>query len=300
MSTPSGAPAVELEVGLAAPDPGPRVLAPFGRRRCRVGVNEAIGRYQLIGAEDPDGPAPLPGQFYMLAAAEGWSGGADQRPYLARAFSVCQSLGERRDFLVDDIGPGTNRLARLVPGEDVWLVGPLGIGFSAPRALIASSGESMAVTDSPVVILVGGGIGIAPLVIWKEALVEAGTAPLTLLGFRNQDYAGAAKLLGGEVTLATDDGSAGRHGLVTALLEEELERPGEQVVYACGPPRMLETVRRLCSEHSTPAELAMEEAMACGFGACYGCVIKTRTGYRRLCVDGPVVRTTDLDESWHR
>jgi dihydroorotate dehydrogenase electron transfer subunit len=279
----------EIEVGLAAPEQGPRVLAPFGRRRCRVTSNDSAGAYRLIAAEDPDGPGPLPGQFYMLAAAEGWGEGTTQRPYLARAFSVCRVRDGRRDFLLDDIGPGTHRLARLEPGEDLWLTGPLGIGFSPPEAVKPGAAGA---------VLVGGGIGIAPLVIWAEALTDAGTPARTLLGFRSREHCDAADLFGDGVETATDDGSAGHHGLVTDLLAQELDSSPARVVYACGPPQMLEAVRELCAERSVPAELAMEEAMACGFGACYACVVKTRDGYRRLCVDGPVIRGSDLDETW--
>jgi dihydroorotate dehydrogenase electron transfer subunit len=267
------------------------MLAPFGRRRCRVTTNEPVGGYRIVGAEDPDGPTPLPGQFYMLAATDDWGDGASQRPYLARAFSVCRVRGRRREFLVDDIGPGTSRLGRLRPGDDLWLVGPLGIGFSPPGVLAPGS-------QGPRALLVGGGIGMAPLVIWSEALMDAGAATTTLLGFRTAPYCGAADLIRGEASLATDDGSVGHDGLVTELLAHELQSSREQVVYACGPPRMLEAVRALCVERSVPAELAMEETMACGFGACYGCVVRTNDGYRRLCVDGPVVRASDLDESW--
>ncbi len=92
--------------------------------------------------------------------------------------------------------------------------------------------------------------------------------------------------------MATDDGSTGRPGLVTELLREEL-RPGD-VVYACGPPQMLEGVRALCSEHDTAAQLALESGMACGFGACFGCVVPTKNGYVRLCVDGPVLDADQL------
>jgi NAD(P)H-flavin reductase len=279
----------EIEVGLAAPEQGPRVLAPFGRRRCRVTSNDSAGAYRLIAAEDPDGPVPLPGQFYMLAAADGWGEGTTQRPYLGRAFSVCRVRGGRRDFLLDDIGPGTRRLARLEPGEDLWLAGPLGVGFSAPETVMPGAAGA---------VLVGGGVGIAPLVVWREVLADAGTPAQTLLGFRSREHSGAADLIGNPVAIATDDGSAGHRGLVTDLLVRELDVSPARVVYACGPPRMLDAVRKLCAERSVPVELAMEEAMACGFGACYACVVKTRDGYRRLCVDGPVIRGSDLDETW--
>src|SRR5204862_1902372 len=100
----------------------------------------------------------------------------------------------------------------------------------------------------------------APLVVLAERLREAGRAPRVLAGFRSAAHAGAATLAGAGVALATDDGSAGHHGLVTDLLPREL--PETTVVYACGPPAMLESVRRICSEWSVPAELALEEAMA--------------------------------------
>ena len=266
----------------ATPQLEPRVQAPFGRRLTEVVTNEPAGLYRLVEAADPDGPEPLPGQFYMLAAARGW-GGEDGRPHLARAFSVCRVRGDVLGFLVDAIGPGTARLAELEPGEGLWLVGPLGRGFSMPP-------------EGADPLLVAGGVGLAPLVILAEAMRDAGRRPTVLAGFRSSSHAPAAALAGGPIELATDDGSAGHDGLVTDLLARRL---GERAsVYACGPPAMLEQVRRLCAEWSVPAELALEEAMACGFGACFGCVVATRSGYRRICVDGPVIRAGDLDESW--
>jgi len=273
----------EVEVGLAAPEAGPRTLAPFGRRICEVTANEAAGLYRLVEAGDGSGPSPLAGQFYMLAAQDGW-GDAEGRPYLARAFSVCRVRESRRGFLVDPIGPGTVRLATLTPGEGLWIVGPLGIGFTMPEPDVRP-------------LLVGGGIGLAPLVIWADTLAALGREPLSLAGFRSAAHVEAAQLLPGTVRLATDDGSVGHGGLVTELLEEELDR-AEAAVYACGPPAMLEAVRRICASRSVSAQLALEEGMACGFGACFGCVVRTTSGYRRLCIDGPIVAAADLDASW--
>lgn len=272
---------LEVEPGLAARADEPRTQAPFGRRRCRVASSEAIGPYVLLSAEDPGGPAPAPGQFYMLAAVRGW-GGDGGRPHLGRAFSVCRARPGRLEFLLEAIGPGTDRLARLRPGENLWVVGPLGLGFTEPPA-----GHRA--------LLVGGGIGIAPLVIWAEALR---TPTLSLLGFRDASHARAGALVPGDVMIATDDGSGDRvhRGFVTDLLEREL-RPAD-VVYACGPPPMLEAVRRICTTRGVDAQLALEEAMACGFGACFGCVVLTHAGWRRLCVDGPVVRAAELVEDW--
>jgi NAD(P)H-flavin reductase len=274
----------EFEPGLAEAEQGPRTLAPLGRRLCRVVANEPVGRYVLVAVVDPGGPAPAPGQFYMLAAARGW-GGESGRPHLGRAFSVCRVRGPRLEFLLEAIGPGTERLAEMAEGEGLWLAGPLGIGFTPPPA----DGRAL---------LVGGGIGIAPLVTWAEALQGLGLPTLSLLGFRNGSYAQSAGLLCGAREVATDDGTGGvHHGLVTELLQQQLT--ASDVVYACGPPPMLEAVRRICVPRGVEAQLALEAGMACGFGACFGCVVLTRTGWRRLCVDGPVVKAAELAEEWH-
>jgi NAD(P)H-flavin reductase len=113
-----------------------------------------------------------------------------------------------------------------------------------------------------------------------------------LLGFRDAEHAIGAGLIPG-AHVATDDGSVGHHGLVTELLVAELG--GVIEVYACGPPPMLEAVRSMCAERGVPAQLALECGMACGFGACFGCVVPTRDGYVRLCIDGPVLEGAALE-----
>jgi dihydroorotate dehydrogenase electron transfer subunit len=216
----------------------------------------------------------------MLAATHRWGGGQDERPFLPRAFSVVRAHEDRKlDFLVEDVGPGTKRLAELDQGDELLITGPLGRGFARPR-------------DGRRPILVGGGVGIAPLAILKDAL---GAAALTLLGFRDAAHAEGAVLIP-HARVATDDGSTGHHGLVTDLLKAELGCDPRAEVYACGPPPMLEAVRQLCADQSVPAQLALEAGMACGFGACFGCVVPTRNGYVRLCLDGPVLDAADLDE----
>jgi NAD(P)H-flavin reductase len=249
-------------------------VAPFGRRLAPVIENSEVGAYRLLSVEDADGPAdPQPGQFYMLATEERWGAGEGERPYLPRAFSFARAREGRLSFLLEDIGPGTHRLAETREGERLWLTGPLGVGFES--------------TTSP--ILVGGGIGTAPLLCLQD---ELGPQTPVLLGFRSAGHAEAAKLFAGQPEIATDDGSVGRHGLVTELLREKMS-PGD-TVYACGPPQMLEAVRALCAEYEIPAQLALESGMACGFGACFGCVVPTKNGYIRVCVDGPVVDAAEL------
>ncbi len=114
-----------------------------------------------------------------------------------------------------------------------------------------------------------------------------------LLGFRDRAHAAGAELLT-DAQVATDDGSRGHHGLVTELLDDELDSGSHAEVYACGPPAMLEAVRLLCSVREIPAQLALESGMACGFGACFGCVVQTRSGFVRVCLDGPVLEAADL------
>ena len=216
-------------------------LAPFGRRLCPVVAHQRYGAYDVISVLDAEGPAPDPGQFYMLAASERWGGGADERPFLPRAFSVLRRHEDGRlDFLFEDVGPGTRRLCQLRAGDALWLLGPLGVGF------------------------------------------------------RDAPHAHGAELIPG-AQVATDDGSAGHHGLVTDLVAAELAADRHAEVYACGPPPMLEAVRALCAERDVPAQLALESGMACGYGACFGCVVPTTEGYLRLCVDGPVLDASEVE-----
>jgi dihydroorotate dehydrogenase electron transfer subunit len=253
-------------------------LAPFGRRLLRVIKNERLGAYNMVWVADPDGSEPEPGQFYMLAAEREW-GGDDGRPYLPRAFSFARANESALAFLLEAIGPGTARLGRLERDDGIWVTGPLGTGFSLPER------------GRP--LLVGGGIGAAPLLCWRDLL---GTETTTLLGFRSAHHAEVQTYFAG-ARIATDDGSVGHQGFVTELLREELDADADATIYACGPPPMLEAVRALAAEREVPAQLAMEAGMACGFGACMGCVVQTRHGYVRLCVDGPVVDAAELDSA---
>jgi NAD(P)H-flavin reductase len=270
-----------------------RVLAPLGRRLCRVTGNRADGAYRIFTALDETGPEPKAGQFYMLAAQEGWGGRAG-RPYLPRAFSVAEASpganGLALDFLVEAVGPGTSRLAALAEGDRLWVTGPLGRPFSEPREL----------TDGAVgAVLIGGGIGLAPLAILRRQLAAHNVPVRTLLGFRDERHTGGLDLLSCcEVRLASEDGHTGHRGYVTDLLGVLLEGedPSGAAVYACGPPAMLEAVREMCAAREVAVELAMETPMACGYGACFGCAVPLAGGgFMRLCVDGPVVRGDQIE-----
>jgi dihydroorotate dehydrogenase electron transfer subunit len=175
---------------------------------------------------------------------------------LPRAFSLCMAPPGELGFLLEPVGPGSRAIAGLEAGEAIHVTGPLGRGFDLD-------------VERP--LLVGGGIGIAPFPYLSERL----GGPRALLGFRTAQHAEAAALVpNAEVVLDPT--------LVTEALPAD---PGS--VLACGPEPMLDALERLVSG----AQLAREAPMACGFGGCYGCVVPWNGSYRRLCVDGPVLRT---------
>jgi NAD(P)H-flavin reductase len=214
------------------------------RGRHSVVAVEAIGPYALVrvrrGALDPG----VPGQFFMLEAPG---------RVLPRPMSLCLAPVGELAFLVDPVGPGTRALAELEPGEAIGVFGPLGNGFQLD-------------VERP--LLVGGGIGIAPLPYLSAALDR----PPALLGFRSEHHAEAAGLLPrAEVVIDPV--------LVTDAM------PRDRDVLACGPEPMLEAVRALVPS----AQLAWEAPMACGYGACYGCVVEIDGRLKRLCVEGPVL-----------
>ena len=216
---------------------------PRRERRSVVAV-EAVGPYALVRVDRGGIDPGVPGQFFMLEAPG---------RVLPRPMSLCLAPRGELAFLLDPIGPGTQALAGLEPGDSIAVFGPLGNGFRL---------------DVPRPLLVGGGIGIAPLPYLAEALEH----PPAVLGFRSEHHAEAAALLpNAEVVIDPV--------LVTEVM------PTDRNVLACGPEPMLEAVRALCPD----AQLAWEAPMACGYGACYGCVVEVEGELQRLCVEGPVL-----------
>jgi NAD(P)H-flavin reductase len=214
------------------------------RERLRVAGREHVGPYTLLrldrGRLDPGAP----GQFFMLEAPG---------RLLPRALSLCLAPVGELAFLIDPVGPGTEALCALEVGDRIHVLGPLGNGFRLD-------------VERPV--LVGGGIGIAPLPYLAEAL----RFPPAALGFRSELHAEAAALLpGAEVAIDPV--------LVTELI------PEGHAVLACGPEPLLQAV----AARHPGAQLAWEAPMACGFGACYGCVVEIDGALKRLCVEGPVL-----------
>jgi dihydroorotate dehydrogenase electron transfer subunit len=268
---------------------GDYIAPPFGRRQLEVTGNTASGGYRLVEAFDPSGVVPVAGQFYMLSTDDEWPGPSG-RPYLPRAFSVASTAvssdGVTLGFLVHAVGPGTARIEELgrEKAGSLLALGPLGRGFSTPDEVTAGAKGA---------ILVGGGIGVAPLALLRRNLVRLGIPSRVLLGYRDADSSGGMDLFDcSEIKLATDDGHAGHRGRVTDLLEKLLagDDRGSAVVYSCGPPAMLEAVRVMCDGAGVACQLALESPMGCGYGACFGCAVPLREGgYMRLCLDGPVV-----------
>jgi dihydroorotate dehydrogenase electron transfer subunit len=216
------------------------------RERARVLGTRAIGTYTLLRLERAGLEPGTPGQLFMLEAPG---------RVLPRAFSLCLAPEGELGFLIDPIGPGTRALAGLAAGDAIYVHGPLGRGFDLS-------------VEEP--LLVGGGIGIAPLPYLAERLGGA----RALLGFRSERHAEAASLLPGAEVVVDPT-------LVTEALPP---KPGD--VLGCGPEPMLRALARLVPD----AQLAWEAPMACGYGACYGCVVEIEGRYRRLCVEGPVLR----------
>jgi dihydroorotate dehydrogenase electron transfer subunit len=217
-----------------------------------------------------------PGQFYMLRGD--W--GAD--PMLPRPLSI---LGEGEGtlrFLLKVVGEGTRRLYELEPGQKVTGLGPLGRPFPRP-------GKG----DGKPVALVGGGVGVPPLVYLAEAFVREGTPFTFFQGARSEGdlvCLEELKALGVAPVITTEDGSAGEKGLVTAPLQRALDA-GAPAAYACGPEGMLKAVAKLCWGR-VPSHLSLEARMGCGYGVCLGCVVPVLRGgtrvYERVCQEGPV------------
>jgi dihydroorotate dehydrogenase electron transfer subunit len=198
------------------------------------------------------------------------------------------------EILYKVVGQGTRVMSELHAGDRVELLGPLGQGFVINDSSCAK-------------ILVGGGIGLVPLFMLAEALISRGHHVRLLMGGRTRDDILAVtefERLGVETYVSTDDGSFGEEGLVTKVLERKLAKYPEAEVYACGPTPMLAAVEKICHERQVRLQVSLEAHMACGVGACLGCVVKgvghseQTPNYLCTCKEGPVFRANQLD--WGR
>jgi dihydroorotate dehydrogenase electron transfer subunit len=206
--------------------------------------SEGVGPYRLVRVERGGLDPGVPGQFFMLEAPG---------RLLPRPMSLCLAPAGELAFLIEAVGPGTRALCELGRGDRLTVLGPLGNGYRL---------------DVPRPLLVGGGIGVAPLPYLSDALGQ----PPALLGFRTAHHAQAAALVPNATVVVEPT-------LVTEALADGYD------VLACGPEPMLEAVRALAPR----AQLAWEAPMACGFGACFGCAVEIGGDLKRLCVEGPVL-----------
>ncbi len=221
-------------------------------------------------------PQCQPGQFLHIRPIP------THDPLLRRPLSIYDVLSESGiiSLLYRIAGRGTSLLAKVAAEDNIDIMGPLGRGFTIP-----SENES--------VILVGGGVGVAPLMYLARVALERQCRVKLLLGAANAAQLGAAhrfERAGAQVKTASMDGSEGCHGLVTDLLEEE--NPGDYArLYTCGPTPMMARVSAWAKAHDLWGEMSLEEHMACGVGACLGCACQLNAlqpGYAKVCKDGPV------------
>lgn len=256
------------------------------------------GYYRMRILAPGFGAAARPGQFLMFRM---------QMPLpslLRRPFGIfrtgtlppdCEGQPAREfvEILYKVVGRGTRMMQDLHQGDRVEVLGPLGRGFD-----LGPSDEEK--------LLVGGGIGLVPLYMLAEELVRTSKVRLLMGGRTRDDILAVTEFerLGVETYVSTDDGSLGEEGFVTHVLERKLDKfPGAKV-YACGPMPMIEAVHRICSRRGVPLQVSLEALMACGVGACLGCVVKgaghTEESPRYLCSckEGPVFRAEELD--WSR
>ncbi|MFH0912945.1 MAG: dihydroorotate dehydrogenase electron transfer subunit [Candidatus Omnitrophota bacterium] len=219
-----------------------------------------------------------PGQFLHIRVAD------VAEPLLRRPFSIHKAKGNDIDILYAVLGQATQLLTEKKSGEHLDLVGPLGNGFDYKPEVRSQKSE----------ILVAGGMGVAPLFFLAQKIARQ--KPIVLLGAKTKEdilCEEEFKKLGCNVKIATDDGSKGVKGKVTELLRSVLRTTNNEqrtTIYACGPKPMLKEISRISKKYRIPAEVSLEEHMACGIGACLGCVVATTGGFKRVCKEGPVFK----------
>jgi dihydroorotate dehydrogenase electron transfer subunit len=248
-----------------------------------------------------------PGQFLEIEVSR-----KSQQPLLRRPFSIHKLRSQKPEvrsqieIIYEVVGEGSRILSQRRPGEYLDIIGPLGNGFSCrtpnPSRLSFGSGRDPAFAGEPgTPILVAGGMGVAPLTFLAEKLKEipkpkSQIPNLVLIGAKSKSQILCEKefkKFGCQVKIATDDGSRGYKGKVTELLKQILRKNAitqerYNAIYACGPRPMLREIAGISKAQKIPAQISLEEHMACGIGACLGCVVNTRDGYQRVCKDGPV------------
>jgi dihydroorotate dehydrogenase electron transfer subunit len=242
-----------------------------------VDITVVADGYALLRFKGDSPVAGVPGQFVMIRGA--W--GVD--PILPRAFSIVES-GDTGAVLVRNVGKGTDLLCNMNSGDELFVLGPLGNGYTLP-----SNGETP--------VLVAGGVGVAPLVFLAQTLKDMNFDVQFLYGARGSadlPLSEQIKLIS-NLIVTTEDGSAGQKGLVTPALEQTLQSFGSSIVYSCGPHPMLKAVGQVAQKYNAECQVALESPMACGMGTCKGCAVVDAEGnFKYVCTDGPVFQAQNI------
>lgn len=256
------------------------------QEKCRILEHQKVGprHFKLTLVSRYISSHAQPGQFVEVKCSESC------HPLLRRPLSL-HAIKPNEDIfelLYEVVGTGTELLTKYFVGEELDILGPLGTGFTLDPA-------------KKVHVLVGGGLGIAPLKALALNLKKS--ALYILMGAKTKELIveeHAIKAITDQVLVATDDGSYGKKGLISDLLLDVLENTlpaadyGQAVIHACGPRVMLKAVAEIARQKQIDCQLSMEERMACGIGACKGCAVKTVNGYKMACKDGPVFKAEEI------
>ena len=252
---------------------------------CKIISNQRITRDHYVMDLESSflGASSGPGQFVNIKIKE-----RSTDPLLRIPLGVHKITKKGISLLYKVVGEGTALLSQEKKGSTISVLGPLGKGF-----------DTSLVKRETKVVIVAGGHGIAPLYALSEALSKRTKKIVFLLGAATKSHitcTGDLKKLGIKVKVATDDGSSGRKGFVTCFLKDEIEKgKNETVIYACGPKPMLSAVSAIADECGARAQVSADEYMACGIGACLGCAIMTKQGYKYVCKDGPVFDSKEIE-----
>jgi dihydroorotate dehydrogenase electron transfer subunit len=246
----------------------------------KVLVNEKLcPQYWRMVFDAPDLVVEVkPGQFVHIRTDE-----QGLQPFFRRPFSVYRAQ-KYVEIFYEVVGPGTKLLSLKKKGDIVDVLGPLGVPFVMPP------------DTTKQVILIAGGIGVAPMLILSDVLKNKKYDLVLLFGGRDRGHVYPMKEFkdnGVKVHIATDDGSVGVKGPVSVLFDKIKKGPGQTFIYTCGPNPMIKAVQAFSAQHGILGQAACEEIMACGLGACLGCSIETKNGFKTVCYDGPAF---DLDE----
>ena len=222
-----------------------------------------------------------PGQFINIQTNPGGN------PIWRRPFSIARIQKDTIEIIYKAIGTGTNQMAALSAGDVSDIIGPLGNTFS------------LELSQNVTPLLIGGGLGFAPLIILRDYFVRSGIKPVLFMGALNKSEHYYTEDTEAELHLTSDDGSLGKPGFVTGALTDYLrEHPdGSFQAFSCGPEPMMKAVAHVCRENAIPLELSIEREMACGIGLCQGCAIEQKPPHKKyalVCKDGPIFNAEHL------